>query len=704
MAGPGTAPQLAGGAMEGKEVRFGEAASALFAAATTGTSTGAVNSMHDSMTAPGGGVVLFNMMLGEIAPGGVGSGLYGMLMLAIVTVFLAGLMVGRTPEYLGKKISQREIVLVAAYVLATPVLLLAGIAVAVSFDDGPAGILNSGAHGFSEMLYAVTSASNNNGSAFGGLTSGTPFWNTLLGLLMLFGRFLPMVFVLALAGRFAAPSGVPAGTGTLPTHRPLFVAPPDRRRARRRRSHLRARALPRACRGVAVVNAPETTATRPHGHHPDESSSRQTGVLTAAQLLEALPGALRKLDPRQLLATPVMLVVEARRAGHDRAVDPRPERAGLVRHGLALADRGLRHPGRVRGRGPRQGPGRQPACAADRDVREPATEAGRRGRGVPSTSLRVGDVVLVAAGERIPGDGEVIQGVASVDESAVTGESAPVIRESGGDRSAVTGGTTVLSDRDRRTDHQRARPVLRGPDDRARRRLRASAHSQRDRPQRAAQRAHRGVRRGLRDAVAGRRLQRRPPARLVLVALLVCLIPTTIGALLSAIGIAGMDRLVRRNVLAMSGRAVEAAGDIDVLLLDKTGTITLGNRHATELLPLDGVSRRRARRGGAARLAGRRDPRGPQHRRAGPVEHGGIAEPDLSRRHARRVLRHDADEWAGHAGGRTIRKGAALGRGPVGGVDRCAGVGRGDLAARRARARRVVVRRYAAGGRRAARR
>lgn len=223
MAGPGSAPQLAGGAMEGKEVRFGEAASALFAAVTTGTSTGAVNSMHDSLTAPGGGVAMFNMMLGEIAPGGVGSGLYGMLVLAIVTVFLSGLMVGRTPEYLGKKVSQREMGLVAAYVLTTPVLLLVGVALAVSFDDGPAGILNSGPHGFSEMLYAVTSAANNNGSAFGGLTSGTPFWNTLLGAEMLLGRFVPIVLVLALAGRFSAARRLPAGAGTLPTHKPLFV-------------------------------------------------------------------------------------------------------------------------------------------------------------------------------------------------------------------------------------------------------------------------------------------------------------------------------------------------------------------------------------------------------------------------------------------------------------------------------------------------
>lgn len=223
MSGPGTVPTLAGGAMEGKEVRFGEAGSALFGAATTGTSTGAVNAMHDSFTAPGGGLTMFNMMLGEIAPGGVGSGLYGMLVLAVVAVFLAGLMVGRTPEYLGKRIGQREIVLVALYVLTTPVLVLAGTALAVSVSPGLEGLQEGGPHGLSEALYAVTSASNNNGSAFGGLTSGTPFWNTLLGTCMLLGRFVPIVLVLALAGRFSAAQRRPAGAGTLPTHRPLFV-------------------------------------------------------------------------------------------------------------------------------------------------------------------------------------------------------------------------------------------------------------------------------------------------------------------------------------------------------------------------------------------------------------------------------------------------------------------------------------------------
>ncbi len=179
--------------------------------------------MHDSFTAPGGGVAMLNMMLGEIAPGGAGSGLYGMLMLAVVTVFLSGLMVGRTPEYLGKKIGQAEIVLVAFYVLITPVLVLTGAAVALSFDGGLDGLQESGPHGLSEALYAVTSASNNNGSAFAGLTSGTPFWNTLLGLCMLAGRFLPIVFVLALAGRFASRQRLPESAGTLPTHRPLFV-------------------------------------------------------------------------------------------------------------------------------------------------------------------------------------------------------------------------------------------------------------------------------------------------------------------------------------------------------------------------------------------------------------------------------------------------------------------------------------------------
>ncbi|GAA0673427.1 potassium-transporting ATPase subunit KdpA [Kitasatospora atroaurantiaca] len=219
----GAALQAAGGAMEGKEQRFGIAASSLFAASTTLTSTGAVNAFHDSFTPFGGGITIFNMMLGEIAPGGTGSGLYGMLILAIVAVFVAGLMVGRTPEYLGKKLGGREMKFASLYILTTPALVLIGTGVAMALPGERAGMLNSGAHGFSEVLYAFTSASNNNGSAFAGITVNTPWYDTALGLCMVFGRFLPMVFVLALAGSLARQQPVPATPGTLPTHKPLFV-------------------------------------------------------------------------------------------------------------------------------------------------------------------------------------------------------------------------------------------------------------------------------------------------------------------------------------------------------------------------------------------------------------------------------------------------------------------------------------------------
>jgi K+-transporting ATPase ATPase A chain len=220
----GTALQLAGAAMEGKESRFGEWASALFATSTTGTSTGAVNSFHDSFTSIGGGLLIFNMGLGEVAPGGTGSGLYGMLVLAIVTVFVAGLMVGRTPEYLRKKITPREIKLVSIYILTMPVLVLAGTGLAMSLSKPKESILNPGPHGLSEVLYAFMSATNNNGSAFAGISVNTGFYNTSLGLVMLAGRLLPIIFVLALAGSLAKQQPVPATAGTLPTHGALFIA------------------------------------------------------------------------------------------------------------------------------------------------------------------------------------------------------------------------------------------------------------------------------------------------------------------------------------------------------------------------------------------------------------------------------------------------------------------------------------------------
>ncbi|MGI5163922.1 potassium-transporting ATPase subunit KdpA [Spirillospora sp. CA-253888] len=219
----GTVPVAVGAATEGVEARFGVADSAVFAAATTLTSTGAVNSFHDSYTGLGGMMTMVNMMLGEVAPGGAGSGLYGMLVLAVITVFVAGLMVGRTPEYLGKKIGAREVKLAAACFLVTPVLVLTGTAAAMATESGRAGMLNTGPHGFSEVLYAFTSASNNNGSAFAGLTAGTVWYDTALGLCMAFGRFLPIVLVLALAGSLARQGRTPSSAGTLPTHRPQFV-------------------------------------------------------------------------------------------------------------------------------------------------------------------------------------------------------------------------------------------------------------------------------------------------------------------------------------------------------------------------------------------------------------------------------------------------------------------------------------------------
>ncbi|GAB3142560.1 potassium-transporting ATPase subunit KdpA [Microbispora hainanensis] len=219
----GTVPQAVGAAMEGKEVRFGVPDSGTFAAATTLTSTGAVNSFHDSYTALGGMMTMFDMMLGEVAPGGVGAGLYGMLVLAVITVFVAGLMVGRTPEYLGKKIGSREIKLASLYFLTTPALVLVGTALAMASPEQRASMLNSGPHGLSEVLYAFTSASNNNGSAFAGITVNTPWYDTALGLCMAFGRFLPIVFVLGLAGSLARQAPTPASAGTLPTHRPQFV-------------------------------------------------------------------------------------------------------------------------------------------------------------------------------------------------------------------------------------------------------------------------------------------------------------------------------------------------------------------------------------------------------------------------------------------------------------------------------------------------
>jgi len=219
----GTVPTAVGAASEGTETRFGVPQSGAFAAATTATSTGAVDSFHDSYTSLGGAGAMLSIMYGEVAPGGTGSGLYGILVLAVLSVFIAGLMVGRTPEYLGKKIAGREVKFASLYLLTTPTLVLVGTGLAMALPGERAAMLNSGPHGLSEVLYAFTSAANNNGSAFAGLSVNTTWYNTALGIVMLLGRLVPMIFVLGLAGSLARQRPVPASAGTLPTHRPLFI-------------------------------------------------------------------------------------------------------------------------------------------------------------------------------------------------------------------------------------------------------------------------------------------------------------------------------------------------------------------------------------------------------------------------------------------------------------------------------------------------
>ena len=212
-----------GGNMEGKEVRFGINSSSLFAVITTSASCGAVNTMHDSLTPMGGLVTLIMMQLGEVVFGGVGTGLYSMLIFAILAVFISGLMIGRTPEYLGKKIESHEMKLTSIAILVTPILVLAGTAIALLADAGKAGVANPGAHGFSEILYALSSAGNNNGSAFAGLSANTPFYNVLLAVVMWFGRFGVILPILAIAGSLAEKKRLSVTVGTMPTHGPLFI-------------------------------------------------------------------------------------------------------------------------------------------------------------------------------------------------------------------------------------------------------------------------------------------------------------------------------------------------------------------------------------------------------------------------------------------------------------------------------------------------
>ena len=447
-------------------------------------------------------------------------------------------------------------------------------------------------------MYAFASEANNNGSAFAGLTTNTPWYNTVGGIVMLIGRFAPEIFALGLAGSLARQSPVPASAGTLDTRTPLFVGmlvavililvgltyfPALALGTVRRRTAL-----------MSVTTTPEAPAGR--GRNTADADRRVGGGLLDPKMLwHSLPDAFKKLDPRVQLRNPVMFVVEV---------------GAVLTTGTAIAHSSVFNWTIVvwlwltvvfanLAEAVAEGRGKAQAETLRRTKRETVArrltgwqpgQSDTHEEEVPGTQLTLGDHVVVEAGEIIPGDGDVVEGVASVDESAITGESAPVIRESGGDRSAVTGGTQVLSDRivvkitskpgetfiDRMIALVEGAKRQKTPNELALNILLAALT--------------------VIFMLAVITLQpmafysKAPQTLVVLVALLVALIPTTIGALLSAIGIAGMDRLVQRNVLAMSGRAVEAAGDVNTLLLDKTGTITIGNRQATEFLPVDGVS------------------------------------------------------------------------------------------------------------------
>ena len=447
------------GNTEGKEVRFGDTSTALFGVASTNTSTGSADASYDSFTPIGGMGLMTGMMLGEVTPGGSGSGLYTILIYAIIAVFIGGLMIGRTPEYLGKKIQAREVKLAGLGALVMPIIVLVFTGIAVSIHAGRAGPLNAGPHGFSEILYALTSQGNNNGSAFGGLTGNTAFYNVIGGIDMLLGRVGIMIPALALGGSLAAKKRGPRVRGDVP-HRQRHV---HRAHHRRDRHHRRVDLLPghlaRAdCRAteprevLLMEMEMHETATDTVPTPAESGQAMAHGVAEARRLFDreilrtSVVGAFRKLDPRVQIKNPVMFVV-------------------LVGSVITLIY-SIRTPGlfdwsitiwliltvlfanfaeaMAEGRGKAQ---------AD-TLRRMRSETEARLLGADGTERRVaaaelakGDMVVCEAGDVIPSDGEITEGVASVDESAITGESAPVIRESGGDRSAVTGGTRVLSDR-----------------------------------------------------------------------------------------------------------------------------------------------------------------------------------------------------------------------------------------------------------------
>ena len=604
----GASAELVGGNLEGKEVRYGPASCGLWAATTTGTSNGSVNCMHDSFTPIGGMWPMAHMKLGEVSPGGVGVGLMGMLIYALLAVFIAGLMVGRTPEYLGKKIqapgdeARRAVPDRHAPRLAGVRRGVGGARLGGGDHLQPwrARVVGGALQlrlGIEQQRLGVRRPGHRHR-----LVHGDPGHRHAGG---------PLLLDHPGAGHRWFAGAQAAG----PRHRRhvpdrLAAVRWTRRRGdhHRRRPHVlpRPRAGPHRRAAVAVevhelmttTLTPEPTPVPTPTDRPPKVRRRPPAarsLFDPAIVKRAALDSFVKLDPRTLAKNPVMFVVEvgsvlttilfirdfADATGKENLF------AGIVVAFLWFTVLFANFAEAMA-----EGRGKAQAATLRKTRSETVAHVRRNGSlvEVPSSQLQIGDLCVVKAGEVIPGDGDVAEGIATVDESAITGESAPVIRESGGDRSAVTGGTRVLSD-------EIVVRITAKPGETFLDRMIALVEGA-DRQKTPNEIALTILLAGLTIIFLLAVVTLQPFAIysnaeqqiIVLVALLVCLIPTTIGGLLSAIGIAGMDRLVQRNVLAMSGRAVEAAGDVTTLLLDKTGTITYGARQAAELLPVHDVT------------------------------------------------------------------------------------------------------------------
>ena len=567
-----------------------------------------------------------------------------MLINALLAVFIAGLMVGRTPEFLGKKIQAAEMKLVVLYILAMPRgRARPSPAPSVLLNTALAGRLNDGPHGLTEILYAYASAANNNGSAFGGLTVTSQWYQTTLGLAMLVGRFFLIIPVLAIAGSLARKPKVPVTAGTFPTDTPLFgglVVGVDHHR---RRPHVLPRAGARAHRrapeplgDLDVHHARRTVPTRrrPVRSRPGDGRRRTRKLFDPAITRQAIKDSFVKLNPRTMARNPVMFVVEVgsvlttilffRDLGSStptRTCSPASCRCGC---GSPCCSPTSPRPWPRAGARPRP-----PRCARP----APRPSPGCAGPTARSSRCRRRSSSWATCASSPPASSSPATATWSRASPRSTSRPSPASRRRssasrGGDRSAVTGGTRVLSD-------EIVVQITSKPGETFLDRMIALVEGA-NRQKTPNEIALTILLAGLTIIFLLAVVTLQPFAIysgaeqsiIVLVALLVCLIPTTIGALLSAIGIAGMDRLVQRNVLAMSGRAVEAAGDVSTLLLDKTGTITFGSRQAAEFVPVIGVDERELAEAAHALEPGRRDARGPLDRRRSPSRSTGSCPPD----------------------------------------------------------------------------